>query len=291
MTISVLEFGAVGNGSGDDTQTIQSALDSQYNVIVIPAGRTFCVSSLRLPPNKTMLLGGTLSLIDASGTSPIVEISSGSRILGNFTGRITGNNLGMKSAIATSNASNVVIDGISIDNINGGGIVNYQSGRDWVVKNCRIYNVKGHAIAPEYVSNLLIADNIVNTALHGIMWYGGDAAITSQRKVENIRISGNSVANVMGGIWGTLGSHISIVNNHVIYCSDVGIDFEGCSLFTATGNTAAECKNGCYAVFYSSERGVITGNTGLNYSYPASCYYNHRNTSKLMTVQNNAFNR
>ena len=59
---SVYEFGAVGDGVHDDTDSFVAALNSEHNIIVVPSGVYKITKSVNIPENKT--------LMGCSGISP-----------------------------------------------------------------------------------------------------------------------------------------------------------------------------------------------------------------------------
>lgn len=82
-TVSVLDFGAVGDGVADDTVAINNALAAS-NCVLLPAGKTFLVTStIYVGGNKALIGQGFTSVIRGSGVSgPIVclGVPSGTRV-------------------------------------------------------------------------------------------------------------------------------------------------------------------------------------------------------------------
>lgn len=66
--VSVKDFGALGNGTGDDSDAIQSALDCGANVIIFPAGYYNIGKPLTIPKQG-------MSLIGAGNASSILQAS------------------------------------------------------------------------------------------------------------------------------------------------------------------------------------------------------------------------
>jgi parallel beta-helix repeat protein len=77
----------------------------------------------------------------------------------------------------------------------------------------------------------------------------------------DVTISDNTVSNVAGGcIWGSLGTRITVEDNSVANCGDVGIDLEGTSDSTVSGNTVSNATNGGITTFYGSTGVSIASN-------------------------------
>jgi len=69
-TLSVRDFGAVGDGAADDTGAIQKAIDAaaeRQGTVLVPPG-TFCVSALRLRPQTGLVGQPTWSYRDFGGS-------------------------------------------------------------------------------------------------------------------------------------------------------------------------------------------------------------------------------
>lgn len=285
--VSVKDFGAVGDGLADDTSAVQAVLDSGALRVVIPSGITVGVTGLTMAANQTLEIHGKIKKL--SGASPIVSMANGCRVIG--TGEINGNSV-VCDGIFAAGVSNLEISGLYIHHVGGKGIATYTSGSTVKIHNNRITNITGQAISLEYTNAVTITNNNIDTAFHGIQWWGGDSDVSETPGIFGLQIANNMVSNVMGGIWGSLGQHIAVVGNHVENCSDVGIDFEGCYDFTCVGNTALECSNGCYAVFFGAKRGVFSGNTARNIISSGAGFYATTNTSyknESITIIGNIF--
>lgn len=124
---------------------------------------------------------------------------------------------------------------------------------------------------------------------YGIQWWGGDAdtmvdgAVANERKAGNFTITNNKVFNCFAadgggaGIWGSMGITVTVTGNTVVGCGDVGIDFEGCTDGTATGNTVKSCANGCLTTFFYNRNITFSANT-----------VTQTNQSIIVRVMNNA---
>jgi parallel beta-helix repeat protein len=142
----------------------------------------------------------------------------------------------------------------------GRGIAVISTSSKYKVIGNRINNVHAQGIDLDTSSSGTVTGNSVDTALHGIQFWGGDSSVSSIIGIAHLVIANNRIKNVTGGIWGSLGQYVTITGNDVDTCTDVGIDFEGCLDSAVTGNTVRNAKNGAYAVFYASSRCVFSGN-------------------------------
>lgn len=150
----------------------------------------------------------------------------------------------------------------------------YNKCKNITVKNCNGTGtfIKGGlaAILIQYATDVIIENNNLTGYRHGIMWWGGDSnpekdgAPENERKCKNILVIGNKVENAEGGIWGSMGRNVTVENNDVKNCSDVGIDFEGCDDSKAIGNRVIDAKNGNLATFFLNRNISFINNTAIS---------------------------
>lgn len=77
-SVSVKDFGAVGDGVTDDTASIQAALDSGAGTVFFPRGTYLITSSIIIPANTDITNDGTnTTIIDYRGTGYAFEGSAG----------------------------------------------------------------------------------------------------------------------------------------------------------------------------------------------------------------------
>lgn len=122
--INVLDYGATGNGSTDDTAAIQAALDTGANSVYFPAG-TYKISSTLTPANNQTLWGvsrewgpgGTIFSATSGLNVPMVKFTSGGTI----------HNISLSGTATSSTTSQVLIyinntNGVTVNNcfLNGG---------------------------------------------------------------------------------------------------------------------------------------------------------------------------
>ena len=209
-------------------------------------------------------------------------LESGARLRG--AGKING----LKSArpyahgIAILNTTaRCKVAGIDITNTGGDAVLMANAYRPHI-ERLSIYNCTGRGIHGVITAKARIQNNEIDGVQHGIQWWGDLTngictgwSITGNviSNCTNQTVNGQTVAGG-GGIWGKLGSMITITGNTIDTCDDVGIDFELSYDSTATGNTVRNCKNAALSTFYASERitfanNIITQGTGMGNGYKA----------------------
>lgn len=93
-TVSVKDFGAVGDGLTNDTVAIQQAL-AAHNAVFLPEGEYLVTSTLTLGERQSLIGAGQRSVLKAnSNTFNVVEIIADYALLSNL--RIEGGNAGIK---------------------------------------------------------------------------------------------------------------------------------------------------------------------------------------------------
>jgi hypothetical protein len=139
----------------------------------------------------------------------------------------------------------------------------------------------------------------------GIQWWGGNGFYFSgqDRKVSNLDIRDNYVANVNSGIWGAMGQTITVAYNEVQECWDLCLDAEDSDDVVFEHNTARYGVNGGLGVLYLSRNVVFRFNRVYqndqprldslgNPSIPPSQYLMNINTNKwgvTATAHDNEF--
>jgi hypothetical protein len=157
---NVLDFGAVGDGSADDTTAIQTALDSGAGVVYLPPGQYKITDTVEIPANTWLqgAYGGGIKYNPANAVCKIIYDGSSTTAI-KFLNDINGASASKLSNIVitqTSATANVIairvgdatdtptytlstwIENILIYAFTGKGIYNYGS---W---NCTVNNVLVH---------------------------------------------------------------------------------------------------------------------------------------------------
>lgn len=298
-------------GEIDDTARVQRAINAAAGKALVFNPKTYQISaSLNLPSDVNICGYGSLT--------KIVYVPKPTAITGLFYGNGV-QNISIRDLQCIGTTNNIVLllvktcSNVEVRNCTVSGISVFRSDTfvysdvtdSLLSKNISISNnsAKGSAgdipcIEFRYCKNAEADNNKIESYKHGIQWWGGDSntdkngAITNTRWAQDISVSNNRVKNVEGGgIWGSMGIHISVVGNIVSECGDVGIDFEGCFNAVATGNNVRNCKNACYAIFFNSLNVEITGNIGSQDGSVGNRLFNTWGTANAseVTLANNSF--
>jgi parallel beta-helix repeat protein len=179
--ISVLQFGATGDGVTDDRAAIQAALDSNY-CIEFPPG-TYAISDALTVNGVSKKL---FSLANAT-----IKRTSGSAAT---------------SLLYVSNNGTVEVDGITFDgtkstNSNPLHLVNVYQSSYSKFTNCIFQNAK--AVGATYGSGLIFTGNLVSAASHSVescRFTGNDTCGLQAFQVQNLLIDDNYVHANQNGI-------------------------------------------------------------------------------------------
>lgn len=126
------------------------------------------------------------------------------------------------------------------------------------------YGILFYANAAAHKRAVIAGNRIVATQTysHGIFGWGSDSGVIANPVyASDIVVADNIVDTAEGGIWFSKCQGVSVTGNTVRNCRDVGIDFEGCLDSVASGNTLYNCKLGSLAVLNNCKRIAFTGNT------------------------------
>lgn len=256
---TVLDFGAVGNNTTDDTVNIQKAIDATPTggTLIFNAGYTFYCGS-RLVINKAITISAYGATVRFNGTrsgglqnDAISITASNVKILGGTWKEVAPtSNVGPygiafygvenNSTTPPTYIENVGIQDATIVDWQGEGIV-FRMCQNFYVINCDISNIGYSGVTTLSSNQGVISDNRIGD-IHptGVVASGDNA--------YGIAITANSSGNTIGRPL----SHDVVVNGNYVYNVKTweGIDTHGGYNISVTGNTVRNCMAGIAMVGY-----------------------------------------
>ena len=288
--VTTKQFGSKVDGVTNDTSTNQAALNSSATKVIFSPGSSLITSVLALPSNKVIEGDGAIVLWNASsfpnacvGTSNsnlvikgITFQSSNSVITSATAGvyLITSTNISLNTCNAKNtnllmtNSSATTYANVVTTGVGQNCCTNIQVLGGSVVGAGSTNQGAGAGITMQYTVGWSVSGISITNSGHGVQWWGGDSnpanngALTNERKCRQGSVTNITVTNVAGGgVWGSMGYQIAVSGNTISGCLDVGLDSEGCTDITFTGNSVYNCGNGCLTTFWFNTNVAFTGNT------------------------------
>jgi hypothetical protein len=284
--ISVLQFGALGNGIADDTAAIQAALNYASSIggggVLLAPGRTFNVSSKINVPSNCGLVGDGSPTIYATAagfnnTSLTNKYASNSAVL-DLSGQITSPYTASKNPFVTGvKIQSQIAQGRMVDAIVCRNAINP------VVQNCEIF---GFAVGCGIRAASLVGANFSDNYIHDFL--DNTSAWTGRPQSTAIEIDNDRINSVYS-------AGVRIVNNEInkiefgpaaigLYGYETdGVNIAGTSTFDyiVSANRINLVGEG---IDTFGERGTIVGNT-INNTYNFGIKLIHG--ASLNTVQSN----
>ena len=260
-SVSVLDFGAVGDGVADDTLAIQAALNSGASVF-LPSGTYNISSALTISTNGQEFIGQGKgkSIIKQTATNKNGIIITGNNVyVGHLQVRDIVRSSGSAefSGVVWGAVDGTVIENVKVDTSDDSGI---RCGYDLVggvvvpstnskILNCDITNVVGQVGATgggfgiEVIGAfdcICLGNDIEGVGFHGIRISGSSRCMIANNQIDNwaelgggegVHVSGGfsplipSFQNVVTGNILTLASNIASTSDRVgVYLADDAID-------------------------------------------------------------------
>lgn len=277
QTVSVKDFGAVGNGIANDTSAIQAALDTGYNVTGV-SGETYYINPLTQSTARQVIdmRGCTLKLRPSQSSYMLTLSGAGAQVIG---GVWDGNKAAGQSttdayydhAAVNIAADYCVVTGIKSQNSAGIGIkstgcnyalVSNNQVVDWNVQGIFIQSANADAYGNRIENNVVTVGQ--NTGVGVYITGQSSSPYTYKQKrwvVANNVVTGptNPAATDIGI---TCRAVDGVVANNVVTNCDLGISADITSRTTFTGNrvefTGTPATGYCLEV--NGADNAITGN-------------------------------
>jgi len=260
-TVSVRDFGAVGDDKADDSAAFNRALAKCAGELFVPAGR-YHVAGVKVPDGTLVRGVGVKSVIVMP---PDVEAAilpgndctlTGLRFIGSPADKASPIQKGL---VLLRYVSGVTLTGLVFEDSPRSGIITDHA------KYFRITDSRfsGVAIGIHLVfsDHGLVSGNFVRDAkTHGIQFWGNWEF--RSKESSDLVLTGNHIQNAGGGgIWGTGGVRVVMSGNVVDGAGDVGLDYEWCDDSSIVGNTVRNAANAGISLFYGCENIAISGNS------------------------------
>jgi hypothetical protein len=243
-TVSVKDFGAVGDGVTDDTVAIQAAINTNKEVFV-PNGTYLITSALAMASGQT--------LQGESNVYTILKINTAI------------------NAINISDTSNVVIDNLYIQG-NSVGLVAVRvglgvaTGSSHTISNCRIYQFTSHGVHLQGCAYTKVIDCVIQQCSNGVYGDAPGAQAGHTNTIDRCLIINNATCNINMNqkchYWsilntdtyfdnaGTRTASIRLNNSH-------HVNIDGCTIEIIAGTCT-------YGILVDDSDGATSPNTTVN---------------------------
>lgn len=253
-------YGAVGDGTTDDYQAIQNAIDNN-NIVIFDGNKTYLINSaIYISHSGCVLIGNGAKIKKGNGHTTALYIGTDTSdiynaIVDNFEliGNSNLNNEFPVVRITITNSSsyiyNTILSNLIIHDTNGYGIGIYNdngapsSHLRATVSNCYFYKIAGVAIAQSKVETKIINNTFTES---------GAEAITLDNSSKNSIIACNTISGFKISGIGTDGGENNIIANNTINSNEnlpgivLNNNTGACTNCTITGNTIAYANPGIY---------------------------------------------
>ena len=274
--VNVKTFGAIGDGTTDDTLAINNAINSiTKGVIFVPRG-TYLLSGPINVKSDIVLMGEgnatTFKVKDAININDnIVKVVNASNVvLADFA--VDGNRTNQDETLYTqytvfiSNAQNATLSNLHVYNANGVGIQVYAS-NNCTVFNCKSHGNRYHGFECEQCVNCVFDTSYgYNNTRHGIFVSPGEVGGTGSinNTISNCCFNGNTQYGVAFGV-DAQGISIGLSKNNIVEnCQINGNGYYGVSIYRVDNCVVSNnniTNNGAFGVqIYRSLNNLIVNN-------------------------------
>lgn len=297
-TVSVKDFGAVGDGVTDDTTAFNSA---PSGIVHIPAG-TYLLAGWVPKSNTTYRLSSGATLTQANNGASIVALANGAKNItfrgGTFLGLAT-SSAGAISIFDTQGAAyrnDLRIDSCTFDNFGGMALV-LGGAKGWSVRGC-IFRKTAQLNIPSGTSSYPAiwcsdnqtpgsfdrsSDGLIEGCVFEDMYWSGVYALGLQISIRNSQfrntresaifisqfaerisvtgcsIDGTTMQNISASGVEVGGDHIDVSGNRITNCGAYGVSIQDARFFNVTSNLLAFNQTGIAIISSSATRAPVYG--------------------------------
>jgi len=284
-SVSVQDFGAVGNGVANDTAAIQLALNTGKSIFFV-SGKTYKVTGTLSATGNNQIINLNGAKIDFNGASNGFSITGGLRNVTICDGEIEGQNMTGGYVISIINADRSTISNVRV--YNPFNFLYVQKANVCDVTNAWVNNIRG-AYGIHWFGNAanrsdilrLIGVNLSSSFVAvGIMWDGNCNTLQAQAVTIVQPTIGVHIRNTSGGSIPAFGLfddlEVDFPSSYGIKI-DAGEDFYFSPLFYCHGSTTA---SGVYVgAAVPDDRVIISGGKITSHAT-----YGIENYSRVMAI-------
>jgi hypothetical protein len=164
QTVSVMDFGAVGDGVADDTAAIQAAL-TEAKQVFLPTGEYRITTTVSIPSDGALIGAGFGSVILNDSVYRGIFTSGNAVVIANLRVNCTGSTTG---------------------HVDGRGAIHLENATNCSVSNVRVYGARSAGISCGSCTGLTIANFSVDTTLeHGLYLSDSDRVTVTNGVIVN----------------------------------------------------------------------------------------------------------
>jgi len=221
--INVSKYGAVGDGVTDDTQAIQTAINSNIgSVILLEPGKTYAVSSTIQITGKTSFDGGMAVVLLTQNTDYVFDIETASSYFKNVW--IKKSSGVISNGIKISGNANF-IDNIQSRNMAWPKFIHGVSMNESHLSHIRVDNmpgdITGNIIELDYCVNNTLSNSFIGYADKGV--YLSDVKAADGYYNEGLMISDTTIIKCNTAVHARHATSVNITNSILDFCANYGV--------------------------------------------------------------------
>ena len=195
QTVSVKDFGAVGDGTTNDTAAIVAALAAS-NTVFFPAGTYLTTGNINIQNKSLYGVSSQSSIIKLSGTNTNTPVFTNSATTNTSSDWGSGLGFSLSNLTVAGNWDGTTANSVPIDNFTSlGSVVTWYMGSYCKVLNCVIKNSFAHGLGFYCLGYSQIQFNEVSTNKYdGVHLY----APNSTNSITSTWVSNNSIHSCRG---------------------------------------------------------------------------------------------